>query len=103
MKRAYADIPEGQMHYRVEGEGETILLLHMAVASSDEFTRVMHFLSRKYRAIALDFLGFGDSDPAPREYRIIDHARTLIGFMDAMGIKKRMSSDNFSERRLLLN
>jgi len=22
MKRAYADIPEGQIHYRIEGKGE---------------------------------------------------------------------------------
>jgi len=65
MKRAYTDIPEGQMHYRFEGEGEPIILLHMAVSSSDEYTRAMHFLSRKYRAIAPDFLGAGDSDPAP--------------------------------------
>ena len=63
MKRAYADIPEGQIHYRIEGDGDPILLLHMAVASSDEYTRVMHFLSQRYRAIALDFLGTGDSDP----------------------------------------
>ena len=28
MKRAYTDIPEGQMHYRTEGEGEPIILLH---------------------------------------------------------------------------
>ena len=95
MKRAYADIPEGQMHYRIEGDGEPILLLHMAVASSDEFTRVMHFLSRKYRAIALDFLGFGDSDPAPGEYQIIDHARTVISFMDALGIKKAHVAGQF--------
>jgi len=47
----------------------------------------MHFLSKKYRAIAVDFLGFGDSDPAPREYQIIDHAKTMISFMDAMGLK----------------
>jgi len=32
MKRAFTDIPEGQMHYRVEGTGEPVLLLHMAVA-----------------------------------------------------------------------
>ena len=88
MKRAFTDIPEGQMHYRIEGEGEPILLLHMAVASSDEFTRVMHFLSKKYRAIALDCLGFGDSDPAPREYQIIDHAKTVISFLDSLRIKK---------------
>ena len=95
MKRAYADIPEGQMHYRVEGEGKPVLLLHMAVASSDEFTRVMHFISKKYRAIAVDFMGFGDSDPAPREYQIIDHARTIISFMDALGIDKAHIAGQF--------
>ena len=53
MKRAFTDIPEGQMHYRTEGQGEPVLLLHMAVASSDEFTRVMHILSKK--------MGYGSS------------------------------------------
>jgi pimeloyl-ACP methyl ester carboxylesterase len=88
MRRAYTDIPEGQMHYRIEGEGEPIILLHMAVSSSDEFTRVMHFLSKKYSAIAPDFLGAGDSDPAPYAYLVPDHARTVVSFMDSLGIKK---------------
>ena len=88
MKRAYTDIPEGQMHYRVEGDGDPILLLHMAVASSDEYSRVIHLLSRRYRAIALDFLGTGDSDPAPYAYQVSDHARTVISFMDSLGIKQ---------------
>jgi pimeloyl-ACP methyl ester carboxylesterase len=88
MKRAYAGIPEGQMHYRMEGEGEPILLLHMAVSSSDEYTRVMHFLSKKYCAIALDFLGTGDSDPAPYAYQVSDHARSVVSFIDSLGIKK---------------
>ena len=88
MKRAYADIPEGQIHYRFEGHGKTILLLHMAVASSDEYSRVMHFLSPQYRAVAMDFLGAGDSDPSPYQYQVIDHARSVVNFMDAVGIKK---------------
>ena len=88
MKRAYAEIPEGQMHYRIEGEGEPIILLHMAVASSDEFSRVVHFLSRKYRVIAPDFLGAGDSDPAPYAYQVFDHAHSVVSFMDSLGIKK---------------
>ena len=88
MKRAYADIPEGQIHYRVEGNGNPALLLHMAVASSDEYSRVMHFLAPKYRAIALDFLGTGDSDPAPYAYKVIDHAKTVVNFMDAIGLKE---------------
>jgi pimeloyl-ACP methyl ester carboxylesterase len=88
MKRAYADIPDGQIHYRVEGNGNPVLLLHMAVASSDEYSRVMHFLAPMYRAIALDFLGAGDSDPAPYAYQVIDHAKTVVNFMDSIGIKK---------------
>ena len=88
MKRAYTDIPQGQIHYRNEGDGEPILLLHMAVASSDEYSRVIHFLSRRYRAIAPDFLGAGDSDPAPYAYQIADHARTVVSFMDSLGVKK---------------
>ena len=62
-----ADVPEGQVHYPAEGTGEPVLLLHMALSSSDEFTRVIPFLSKAYRAIAMDFLGYGDSDEAPRE------------------------------------
>ena len=46
MKRAYVDIPEGQIHYRVEGKGDPILLLHAAVTSSNEYTRVIPFLSK---------------------------------------------------------
>ena len=48
MKKAYADIPEGQIHYRIEGTGEPILLLHAAVSSSDEYARVIPSLSKKY-------------------------------------------------------
>jgi len=88
MKRAYADIPEGQIHYRIEGNGEPFLLLHMALASSDEYTRLMPFLSRNYRTIAMDYLGQGDSDQTPYPYQILDHVRSVISFMDSLGIKK---------------
>jgi pimeloyl-ACP methyl ester carboxylesterase len=88
MKKAYADIPEGQIHYRIEGSGEPILLLHASVSSSDEYAKVMPFLSKKYCAIAMDFLGNGNSDPAPHAYTVEEHARTVVSFMDSLGIKK---------------
>jgi len=46
MKRAYADIPEGQIHYRIEGKGEPVLLLHAGVTSSLEYIKVIPFLSK---------------------------------------------------------
>ena len=88
MKRAFVDIPEGQMHYRFEGQGEPLLLLHAAVTSSNEFSRVMPFLSKHYLVIAMDFMGNGDSDSAPDQYQILDHARTVVSFMRNLGIKK---------------
>ena len=88
MKRAYADIPEGQIHYRIEGNGEPLLLLHAAVSSSNEFSRVIPFLSKYYLVIAMDYLGHGESDPAPYQYQMIDHARTAVSFLDSLGVKK---------------
>jgi pimeloyl-ACP methyl ester carboxylesterase len=88
MKRAFADIPAGQMHYRFEGSGEPVLLLHPGVGSSDAFTNTMPYLSGRYQVIAPDFLGNGDSDPAPFEYTMLDHARSILSFMNSLGIKK---------------
>jgi pimeloyl-ACP methyl ester carboxylesterase len=76
------------MHYRFDGAGEPVILLHMAVASSDEFTRVIPLLLPKYRVIAPDFLGAGDSDSPPRPYQISDHVRSVLNLMDRLGIEK---------------
>lgn len=88
MKRGYVDVPEGQIHYQTEGSGEPVLLLHAGVSSSGEYASVIPFLSKTYRAIAMDFLGYGESDKAPHEYKIPDHARTVISFMDSLGIER---------------
>ena len=88
MKKQYADTPEGQVHYRIEGNGEPILLLHASVSSSDEYAKVIPFLSKNYCAIAMDFLGNGNSDPAPHPYTVGDHTRTVVSFMDTLGINK---------------
>ncbi len=88
MKLAYGDVTEGQIHYRTEGGGEPVLLLHSAGHSSTEYIKVIPFLSKAYRAVAMDFLGYGDSDMAPHQYQIPDHAQSVITFMDSLGIKK---------------
>ena len=76
------------MHYRFQGSGRTVLLLHMACSSSDEFTRMIPFLSKNYRVIAPDHLGFGESDMPPREYQTADYARSILSFMDSLNIEK---------------
>lgn len=87
MKRGYADIPEGQVHYRTEGSGAPLLLLHQTAFSSDEYTRVIPLLSGSFRVIAMDTLGFGMSDTPPRAYKIEDYARSVKSLLDALGIR----------------
>jgi len=84
MKRAYADIPEGQVHYRIDGEGYPVLLLHQSPASSAEYAEVMAVLSRSYLVVAMDTMGYGMSDrPAPG-VTVADYARHAGEFLDTL-------------------
>ena len=56
MKRAYVDTVEGQIHYRVGGSGEPLLLLHQRLFSSDEYSKVIPILSGCCRVVAMDAL-----------------------------------------------
>ncbi len=73
MKRAYVDVPGGQVHYRTEGRGRPLILIHQSVCSSDEYSRVLPLLAKNYRVIAMDTLGYGESDKPPRVYDIPDY------------------------------
>ena len=82
MKRGYANTPEGQMHYTVEGSGEPLLLLHQT-GSSRSLMKLLPLLSKDYRVFAIDNLGEGNSDPLPPQVEIRDMARSYVHFMDA--------------------
>ena len=88
MKRAFADTPEGQIHYRAEGSGAPVLLMHKASLSSDEYTELLPLLGKTRRAIAVDAMGCGESDQPSFAPTIEDYARNIIHFMDALKIKK---------------
>ncbi|MBD2198781.1 MULTISPECIES: alpha/beta fold hydrolase [Calothrix] len=88
IKRAFLDTEDGQILYRIGGEGEPILLLHMTPRSSDEFKELMPLLAAKKLVIAMDLMGLGDSDKPPRVYSVADYAKTAIALLDELGIKK---------------
>jgi len=88
VKKGYVDIPEGQVHYQTDGSGENLLLLHQSPMSSDEFADMIPILAKNCRVVAMDTLGHGNSDDPPHEYEIEDFARSVISFLDALGINK---------------
>lgn len=105
MKRAYAEIAEGQMHYRYAGkEGKFVLFIHMSGSSSDEYERVGDLLATEgYRVYAIDLLAFGASDRPPHYYSLADHAKTVVCFMDAVGIDSTYIYGNLATANLAVH
>jgi pimeloyl-ACP methyl ester carboxylesterase len=54
-----------RVHLASCGAGRPILLLHQTPRSWDEYRDVLPLLGARYRAMAMDTVGFGDSDPLP--------------------------------------
>ena len=88
IKRAFLDTEDGQILYRIGGQGPSLLLLHMTPRSSDEFREIMPILMRQRQVVAMDLMGLGDSDKPPRTYSVADYANTVIELWDRLGIQK---------------
>ena len=88
MQCGYINTPEGQVHYRTEGNGDPLLLLHKAGLSSDEYTEMLPFLGKKYRVIAMDVLGYGNTNMPVPEPGFDDYVKNILHFLDAMKIRK---------------
>lgn len=84
----YADTPLGQLHHVEQGEGPVLLLLHQTPRSADEFRELLPLLSRGFRTIAMDMLGFGMSPSVPAPQTIEGMADGAVALLDALGIEK---------------
>ena len=91
MRRAFADLAVGQIHYAECGEAQAaaVLLLHQTPRSWDEYRDVLPLLGLNFRAIAMDTIGFGDSSKPPLGQDSIESwARAAISLADALGIER---------------
>ena len=86
--RAYADTPNGQLHYRHAGEGPPLLILHQTASCSEQFEGMIPMLASAHRVLALDTPGYGMSDPPPQQYMIPDYARSVVEFLDTLGVER---------------
>ena len=88
LRRAYAETPDGQVHYRTAGVGEPIVLMHWAPASGRQHAELLPLLAaRGFRVFAPDLIGYGDSDKPDRQWSIPDHARNLGYLLDALYLR----------------
>lgn len=91
-RRAYADAAETQVHYRHDGSGPTVLLLHQTPWFSVQYSKVLPLLAQAgFRAIAPDTPGWGFS-PAPAGERSLEwYADQMLAVLDAAGGSPRVA------------
>lgn len=86
-RRGFVDVRDGAIHYAEAGSGPPVLLLHQTPRSWLEFRDVLPLLGERYRAIAIDTIGMGDSAPAP-EATVGRYARVAVDVLEALGIAR---------------
>jgi len=77
------------IHYRDEGQGPVILLIHGSNASLHTWEKWTDILAPNYRVISLDLPGHGLTGPHPKnEYAWPEAARFIDDFVTALEIPK---------------
>lgn len=91
----YVDVGGVKTRYREAGEGDpAILLIHGLGASLECWQKNMGPLAEEHRTIALDLVWFGKTDKPAREITGGYFAEFLVGFMDAVGVKRSVLVGN---------
>jgi pimeloyl-ACP methyl ester carboxylesterase len=86
-ERRFVQTKRARIHIAAVGSGETLLLLHQTPRSWDEFRDALPLLGQRYRAIAMDTVGFGDSDALPAgEDTIESWAACAFDLLDELGV-----------------
>lgn len=82
-------IEDALIHYRDEGEGEPLVLLHGSFASLHTFDAWVERLSKHYRVLRFDMPGFGLSDlEESAQLTIPTYVHYLRRFLNLMGIDR---------------
>lgn len=88
--RSFALLTDGQIHFAEAGprDAPPVLLLHQTPRSWREYEFVLPIIGRRYRAIAMDTLGFGDSARGGGAVSIERWAQVAVELLDHLGIER---------------
>lgn len=89
-RRFFCETAMGRVHGVEAGSGcgAPLVLLHQTPRSVDEFKEVLPLLAERRRTIALDYPGYGCSDPAAGQPTIEHYASAVVEVLDALKIEK---------------
>ena len=85
----FLPIDGNRVHYRDEGVGEPLVLIHGTASSLHTWDKWAQELKSNYRVIRLDLPGFGLTGPDRADrYEIEDDVRLLTAFLARLGVEK---------------
>jgi pimeloyl-ACP methyl ester carboxylesterase len=77
-----------ELHYVDEGDGRPLVFIHGIWASARFFDRQVADLGRRFRAIAVDLRGHGQSSMTLKDQTVAVYARDVKAFLGRMGIER---------------
>lgn len=84
----FSTLSDVRLHYLEEGEGDVVVLLHGWPQTSHVWRHIIPKLSARYRVIAPDLRGLGDSSRPTDGFDSGTVAGDIIELLDALGIRK---------------
>lgn len=72
--------------YRVDGDGDPVVLLHGIARTHADWTEQHDLLSDRFRVYSVDLAGFGGTDPLPGRYSLQALATFVEDFLDVVGV-----------------
>ena len=84
----FVEVMGARVRYQVEGSGPPAVLIHGIGASLEFWQWTTPALRERYTTIALDFPGFGLSDPIASASTPEGAAAAILAFMDAVGVPR---------------
>ncbi|WAP59114.1 alpha/beta fold hydrolase [Streptomyces sp. S465] len=88
LRKGYLPSRYGQLHYVECGAGEPVLLLHQTPRSWTEYLDVLPLVGTRYRAIAMDTLGYGASAQPDGPHTIERFADAVADLVQGLGLDR---------------
>ncbi len=80
-------INDYNINYIDSGSGQAVLLLHGWGSNLKSFTSLINLLKTKYRVLALDYPGFGESDILKKSFTVDDYCDIVVEFLKNLEVK----------------
>lgn len=88
MEKKFISIGKETIAYLDEGKGDVVLMVHGNMSSSIHYEPLISRIKDKYRCIAVDLRGFGDSTYNERFDTLEELADDVNAFTEALGIDR---------------